>query len=121
MKISTQLSMGTPLVMMLNKTINVCKFLRNKERDPLVNIAFKELYGLLKISKCPVKMGIYKTDMFTLDADKVPRFVPSANFTCLVQFFVYEENQFSRFIYLKMNGRLINLTKNSFFKNILKF
>lgn len=42
--------------MMFNKTVNVCKFLKNKERDPLVNIAFKELYGLLKISKCPVKM-----------------------------------------------------------------
>lgn len=113
--------MGTPLVMMLNKTINVCKFLRNKEKDPLVNIAFKEVYGLLKISKCPVKMGIYKTDMYTINADKIPRFIPSAYFTCVVQFFFHEENKFIRFVYLKMNGRLINLNKNSFFKNVMKF
>lgn len=99
---------------MFNKTVNVCKFLKNRERDPLANIAFKELYGLLKISKCPVKMGVYKTDMFTLDADKVPRFVPSAHFSCLVQFYALEERKLVRFIYLRMDGQLINLTKNPF-------
>lgn len=53
-QIRIEVSLGNPFVMMFNKTVDVCLFLEKKINDPLVNIFFKELTTIFKLTKCPL-------------------------------------------------------------------
>lgn len=50
-----QLSIGSPLVMMLNTTANICHILSKKFNDPLSTIAIRDVASLLNVQKCPIK------------------------------------------------------------------
>lgn len=40
--------------MLFNKTANICTFLEKKFNDPIVNLLFKELTKVFKLTKCPI-------------------------------------------------------------------
>lgn len=53
--VEVDLSMGTPLVQLFNKTGNICKFFKSKLGDPIFNIAIKDILMSSNYSKCPVQ------------------------------------------------------------------
>lgn len=55
-----QLSIGSPLVMMLNTTANICQILIKRFNDPLSTIAIRDVALLLNLKKCPIKKVIHK-------------------------------------------------------------
>lgn len=52
-QLRTEMNLGKPPVMLLNKTVNVCKMLEKKSNEPLVNIIFKEMMKSFKLPNCP--------------------------------------------------------------------
>lgn len=60
-----QLSIGSPFVMMLNTTANICHILIKKFNDPLSTIAIRDVALLLNLQKCPIKK-VYEINFFYL-------------------------------------------------------
>lgn len=52
--VKSQLSLGDPYVMLLNKTINMCKFFQSKYRDPLMYIIYNQVSKIVKVDQCPL-------------------------------------------------------------------
>lgn len=53
--VEVELSMGTPLVQLFNKSRNICNFFKKPFRDPIFNIAVKDILKSSNYSKCPVE------------------------------------------------------------------
>lgn len=54
-----EVNLGNPFVMVFKKTANICKFFEQKNNDPLVNIVFKEMQKVFKLTKCPLPKVCY--------------------------------------------------------------
>lgn len=52
--VQSQLSLGDPYVMILNKTINMCQFFKSKNRDPLMYIIYIQVSKIIKVDQCPL-------------------------------------------------------------------
>lgn len=66
----SQFSLGNPYVMLLNKTINMCKFFKSKYRDPLMYIIYNQISKIIKVDQCPLKKVVsnqlFQFNQFTL-------------------------------------------------------
>lgn len=105
--------------MIFNKTANICRMFERKPIDPLVALMVSNLYKSFEITKCPFPKGTkFIAENYTLDADKLPRFIPSTPYLNIVEFFIYEKLEKIRFCRLKFEGTIVNLKplllKNAF-------
>lgn len=49
-----ELSMGSPLIQLFNKSRNICQFFKKQYTDPIFNIAIKDILISTNFTKCPV-------------------------------------------------------------------
>lgn len=96
--------------MIFNKTANVCRIFEKKHIDPLVGLMVTNLIKSFEISKCPFPKGTqFNAENYTLDADKLPRFLPSAPYLSIIEFFINEKSKKVRFCRLRLEGHIVNL------------
>lgn len=105
----SQFSLGNPYVMLLNKTINMCKFFKSKYRDPLMYIIYNQISKIIKVDQCPLKKGSYVVKDFNIDADLLPRVIKSSRFSLLLETFMEEKSKMISIAHLKFYGFINNL------------
>ncbi|XP_016959324.1 uncharacterized protein LOC108030783 [Drosophila biarmipes] len=66
---------------LINRTLNFCKLLKQRNSDPLVRGIYEDLlkHGNL-FKECPIRSGTYSLSNYKVDEEMLPSFLPEAKF-----------------------------------------
>ncbi|XP_016997917.2 uncharacterized protein [Drosophila takahashii] len=66
---------------LINRTLNFCKLLKQRNSDPLVRVIYEDLqkHGNL-FKECPIRSGTYSLTNYKVDEEMLPSFLPEAKF-----------------------------------------
>ncbi|KAH8364638.1 hypothetical protein KR084_009342 [Drosophila pseudotakahashii] len=66
---------------LLNRTLNFCKLLKQRNSDPLLRGIYEDLlkHGNL-FKECPIRSGTYSLTNYRVDEEMLPSFLPEAKF-----------------------------------------
>ncbi|XP_030385954.1 uncharacterized protein LOC115632838 [Scaptodrosophila lebanonensis] len=71
---------------LLNRTVNLCKMLKQRNAEPLIRIIYEDLLNHGNIFKeCPIQKGSYSVHEYRLDEELLPSYLPETDFVVSIR------------------------------------